>query len=177
MDKEKELKINKAAELCENCRLQKLHCSESSIRGVAEALGITLSEEMLRVSSGFRGGGGGYGGRCGVVEAGIMLISQKYGRTDPKACVCGYSYLIRLLQDRFYEELGGIDCRVLRPFAYYLSGKEQNCSYVYKNGAKIVAQILLEADELIANMPEEEKYGYKKEKVEKLEKIVDYPCK
>jgi C_GCAxxG_C_C family probable redox protein len=147
-----------AAEKCEECRLEGFHCSESSIRACAEALNIELPEEILRLSSGFRGGGGGYGDRCGVVEAGIMLISYLYGRTDPKVDVSGYSYLIRILHDRFNKELGSYYCRVLRPFAYYLSGPEQNCSHVYKKGAEIVTQLLLEADQLMREMPESEKY-------------------
>ena len=90
-----------------------------------------------------------------------MLISHLYGRTDPEDDVSGYSYLIRLLHERYTEALGSYYCRVLRPFAYHLSGDARNCSYVYKNGARIVTRLLLEADELIAAMPEQEKYGYK----------------
>jgi len=87
----------------------------------SEVLNIKLPEEILRISSGFRGGGGGYGDRCGVTEAGIMLISYLYGRTDPEVDVSGYSYLIRILHERFNKEMGSYYCRVLRPFAYYLS--------------------------------------------------------
>ncbi|MDW7739005.1 MAG: C-GCAxxG-C-C family protein [Bacillota bacterium] len=163
MDKEKEKIIEKAGELCNEYRDKGFHCSESTIRAVADVLDIKLPEDLLRVSSVFRGGGGGYGERCGAVEAGLMLISYLYGRTDPEQDVSDYSYLARLLHDRYKEELGSYYCRVLLPFAYYLSGEEQHCGYVYRNGAKIVARLLLEADELIANMPEEEKAGYGEE--------------
>ena len=111
------------------------------------------------MSSGFRGGGGGYGERCGVTESGIMLIAYLYGRTDPKVDVSNYSYLIRLLHERFNSELGSFYCRVLRPFAFHLSGTAQNCSHVYRKGAEIVTRLLLEADRLIEEMPETEKYG------------------
>jgi C_GCAxxG_C_C family probable redox protein len=147
-----------AGEKCEGYRLQGYHCSESVIRACSEVLGIHMPEEILRVSSGFRGGGGGYGDRCGVTEAGIILISYRYGRTDPEVDVSGYSYLIRLLHERFNTELGSYYCRILRPFAYYLSGSAQNCSHVYKKGAQIVTKLLLEADQLIREMPESELY-------------------
>lgn len=151
-------KIHEARERCEGYRLQGFHCSESAIRSCAEVLNITLPEELLKVSSGFRGGGGGYGDRCGVIEAGIILISYLYGRTDPENDVSDYSYLIRVLHNRFIEELGSYTCRVLKPFAFHLSGTERNCSYVYKKGAAIIAKTLLEAEELLRAMPESEKY-------------------
>ncbi len=147
-----------AGEKCEGYRLQGYHCSESAVRACGGLLGIRLPGEILRVSSGFRGGGGGYGDRCGVVEAGIILISLRYGRTDPTTDVSDYSYLIRLLHERFNKEMGSTYCRILKPFAYYLSGSAQNCSHVYKSGAQIVMTLLLEADRLIREMPESERY-------------------
>ena len=154
-----EEKLQAAAEKCEGYRLLGYHCSESGIRACSEILGINLPEEILRISSGFRGGGGGYGDRCGVVEAGMILISYLYGRTDPKVDVSDYSYLIRTLHERFNKEMGSYYCRVLRPFAFYLSGSDQNCSHVYKKGTEIVMRLLLEADQLIKEMPESERYG------------------
>jgi C_GCAxxG_C_C family probable redox protein len=151
--------VQAAVDRCEEYRLMRYHCSESSIRACSDVLNIKLPEEILRISSGFRGGGGAYGDRCGVTEAGIMLISLLYGRTDPGVDVSNYSYLIRLLHDRFNKELGSYYCRILRPFAYYLSAPEENCAHVYKKGTEIVARLLLEADQLIKEMPEIERYG------------------
>jgi C_GCAxxG_C_C family probable redox protein len=153
--------IKAAVEKCEGYRLKGYHCSESVIRACSEVLNIKLPEEILRISSGFRGGGGGYGDRCGVTEAGIMLISYLYGRTAPETDVSGNSYLIRILHDRFNKEMGSYYCRVLRPFAYYLSGSAQNCSHVYKKGAELVTKLLLEAEQLIRDMPESERYRKK----------------
>jgi C_GCAxxG_C_C family probable redox protein len=153
--------LKAAAEKCEGYRLRGYHCSESVIRSCSEVLNIKLPEEILRISSGFRGGGGGYGDRCGATEAGMMLISYLYGRTDPDVDPSGYSYLIRILHERFNKEMGSYYCRVLRPFAYYLSGSAQNCSHVYKKGAEIVMKLLLEADQLIKEMPESERYRKK----------------
>jgi C_GCAxxG_C_C family probable redox protein len=157
-----EEKEQAAAEKCEGYRQMGYHCSESCIRACAEILGLKLPEEVLRIASAFRGGGGGYGDRCGMVEAGMMLIAYRYGRIDPKVDVSDYSYLIRILHDRFLRELGSFDCRVLKPFAYHLSGEAQNCSYTYKKGAGIVMKLLLEADQLMKEMPESERYQNRK---------------
>jgi C_GCAxxG_C_C family probable redox protein len=151
--------VEKAVELVEGYRLKKYHCAESSIRACSEALGIKLSDDILRIASGFRGGGGGYGDRCGILESGIILVSLLYGRDNSSIDVSGYSYLVRLLHDRFNEELGGYYCRNLRPFAYRVSGTAQNCGYVYHKGAEIVTRIMVDAERLIREMPETERYG------------------
>ena len=151
--------VKNAVTKVEEYRLKKYHCSESSIRACSEALNIKLSDDIIRIASGFRGGGGGYGDRCGILESGIMLVALLYGRDHSGIDVSSYSYLIRLLHDRFNEELGGYYCRNLRPFAYRVSGEEQDCSYVYRKGAEIVARLLADADRLIREMPETEMYG------------------
>jgi len=78
--------VKAAAEKCEGYRLRGYHCSESVIRACSEVLNIKLPDEILRISSGFRGGGGGYGDRCGATEAGMMLISSV--RADGSGCRC-----------------------------------------------------------------------------------------
>ena len=147
---------NIAAEKCEAYRRQGFHCSESSIRAVTEALDIPITEEFKRISSGFRGGGGGYMERCGIVEVGIMLISYLYGRTDPKVNEGDYSYLIRVLHERFIQGLGSYTCRQLLPWSK-ANTEEHNCSIVYDKGARILTRLLLEAPELLEQMTEEER--------------------
>lgn len=148
--------IQLACEKCELNRCNGFHCSESSIRAISDVLELNISDEILRVSSGFRGGGGGYGDRCGILETGIIIISYLYGRTDPDACTDGYSYLVRLLHKRFMERLGSIYCRDLLPKALEETAPDGNCSPVYKKATEIVMTLLLEAKELIKVIPEDE---------------------
>jgi len=148
--------VAKAGERCDYYRLKEYHCSEASIRAVCETLGINISEDILRVASGFRGGGGGYKERCGVIEAGIIIISYLYGRMSPEEDAFGYSYLIRKLHDRFLEELGSYNCRMLRPFSQYHT-EDHSCAITYRNGAMIITRLLLEADQLLKDVPEDEK--------------------
>jgi len=140
--------LERVANLCDEYRKKGYHCSESSIRAVSEVLGIPLSEELLRISSGFRGGGGGFRERCGITEVGIILISLKYGRKDLQDDDEKYNYLVKVLHERFLEELGSYTCRILKPF-YSRLVPDKSCSHVYREGAKIVAKLLLEADALL----------------------------
>lgn len=142
-------KIAEAGEKCEQYRLLGYHCSESAIRAITETLHIDVPEELLKASCGFRGGGGGYGGRCGIIEIGIMLISLIYGRTVPKESMESYSYLIRVLHERFLDRLGSCDCRELQPYSK-MNTPDGSCSIVYRKGAMIVTKLLLEADRLLS---------------------------
>lgn len=148
--------MTEASKKCEEYRLQGYHCSESSMRAVSDVLGLDSPEILYKVSSGFRGGGGGYQDRCGIVATGIVLISYLYGRTSPDRNKEDYSYLIRVLHDRFIENLGSVNCRVLKNF-YTRVSPENNCAYVYQKGAEVLAGVLIDADKLIEEMPEEEK--------------------
>jgi C_GCAxxG_C_C family probable redox protein len=148
--------VNKAAERCEEYRLAGYHCSEATIRAVSEVLGLELNNDVLKTACGFRGGGG-MRERCGVVEAGIIIIGLKYGRLKPTEKSGPYRYLVGKLHQRFLEELGSYTCRDLFIPSKRLDG---NCSFIYQNGAKIVTRLLLEADRLIAEMPPEEAEKY-----------------
>lgn len=148
-------KVKLAGELAEAYRLKGYHCSESSIRGAAEALGIELSDELLRISSIFRGGGGGWGDRCGVVESGLMLLGLLYGRKDPSVPDKAYSYLAQEWHKRFKMEFVSIYCRDILPVAKHRSEPNPNCSNTYVVGTEMMAQMLLDAPDLLLNMPED----------------------
>ncbi|MDW7669234.1 MAG: C-GCAxxG-C-C family protein [Bacillota bacterium] len=159
---EKELKareadiIKEASEQCMAYKLKGFHCSESSIRACSEALGLRLSEDVLRTASGFRGGGGGYYDRCGILEAGCMIVSYLYGRLTPQQQIWDYSYLIRVLHERFEEEFGTIYCRDIIKKELE-EGAVPVCMSTYERGAAVVVRLILDAPDLIANIPEEEK--------------------
>ena len=149
-------KVKLAGEKCESYRQMGYHCSESSIRGCADALDIYVPDEVYKAVAGFSGGGGGCRETCGLLTGGIALISFLYGRTDPKKPVTNNYYLIRVLHERFFRELGSINCQELRPANKYLKGLSE-CSPIFARAAEILAGVILEADKLIENMPETEK--------------------
>lgn len=128
-----------AAECCEQYRIQGYHCSESVIRTCNDLLHLNLSADVIRCACGFRGGGGGSGGRCGVIEAGILLLSYQYGRDTPDCPCDGYSARVRQLIQWFENAFGSTECRDLNPTEISVSG---NCGRVFQKGAELVLQCL-----------------------------------
>lgn len=115
-----------------------------------------MPEIVLKLSTGFRGGGGGYGDRCGIIESSIIIFSYLYGRLDNKEDCSKVSYLVRILHKRFIDELGSYYFRFLRPF-YDDKCKGFPCLYVYRKGTELLASVLIEAEELIKNMSDIDK--------------------
>lgn len=128
-----------AAERCELYRAQGFHCSESVIRACNDLLQLNLSPDVIRCACGFRGGGGGAGGRCGVIEAGIILLSHQYGRDSSHVPYDGYSLRVRQLIRRFELLFGSTECRDLNPAEMAASG---NCGRIFRQGAELVMQCL-----------------------------------
>ena len=147
--------IRTASRLCCEYKLKGYHCSESTIRACSEAMGFRLSDDVLRSASGFRGGGGGAQERCGVLEAGCMLVSYLYGRVSPAQPTWPYSYLIRVLHQRFRDAFHTIRCGDILEVER-AEDRQPICMQTYDIGAAVVTRLLLDADELLRNIPPEE---------------------
>lgn len=141
----------RAGELAVKYKRSGFHCSESMIRAIPEALGITIPSDVIRSACGFFGGGGGTGDRCGIIEVGIMLISYLYGRMHPLQSEQQIRILTGQLIQRFTDEIGGLYCRDIKPVEVSKYGTAIGCEDVYRRGASVVALLLLNADEILTN--------------------------
>jgi C_GCAxxG_C_C family probable redox protein len=84
---------------------------------------------------------------CGAVAAGIACIGLLYGRekpTDDLTCVDELSYE---LHRRFKEEFGWQECQHVRAKWKPLS-PNYTCEQIYKRGAEMVVEIILDAPQL-----------------------------
>lgn len=78
-------KIRKIAE--DYYRNGDFYCSEAVVKTIIDEFQIDVSEDVIKMASGFPVGMGGMGCTCGVLTGGVMAIGLVYGRSqgkDPK---------------------------------------------------------------------------------------------
>jgi hypothetical protein len=107
-----------------------------------------------KMASGFHGGGGGCrvgeewvptGCMCGALAAGVLALSNFYGRTSPKGNRYGcISHASGYLHQRFFDEVGGKCCSMLRPL-YQRMDREKSCRELYKKGAELAIEAIFAA--------------------------------
>ena len=63
------------------------YCSEAVVKTIIDEFQIDVSEDVIKMASGFPVGMGGMGCTCGALTGGVMAIGLDYGRSqgkDPK---------------------------------------------------------------------------------------------
>jgi C_GCAxxG_C_C family probable redox protein len=90
---------------------------------------------------------------CGALAAGVMCIGFLYGRTSPDDDLTCVDELTFELHRRFFEEFGEKECRPLRK-KYVPLSSNNTCEYIYKRGAEIAVQLILEAPRFISECHE-----------------------
>lgn len=145
----KEEIINRAGDLVVAYKRQGFHCPEATIRAIPEALGIAMPSDVIRSACGFFGGGGGTGGRCGIVEAGIMILSFLYGRMHPLQSEQDVRTVVSKMILAFEKEIGAVNCRDIKPGEVQKYGAAVGCEDVYRRGARTITAFLLDADRLL----------------------------
>ena len=78
-------KIRKIAE--DYYRNGDFYCSEAVVKTIIDEFQIDVSEDVVKMASGFPVGMGGMGCTCGALTGGVMAIGLVYGRSqgkDPK---------------------------------------------------------------------------------------------
>lgn len=63
------------------------YCSEAVVKTIIDEFQIDVSEDVIKMASGFPVGMGGMGCTCGTLTGGVMAIGLVYGRSqgkDPK---------------------------------------------------------------------------------------------
>ena len=186
MDEEAKKLIEEAGRKAIENRQKGFHCSESTFLAVNDTLKITDPSMVKLVTGFHGGGGTHLlvpdanmnevlekiasgkdtrppeereivqvGHLCGALAAGLMCIGFLYGRTSPTDDLTCPDELAYELHRRFSEEFGEKECNPLREKWIPLS-HNRTCEPVYKKGAELAVELILEAHELI---PACEKYG------------------
>ncbi|HPL98772.1 MAG TPA: C-GCAxxG-C-C family protein [Bacillota bacterium] len=90
------------------------YCSEAIVKTIKDEFGLSISDEIIALASGFPVGMGGSGCTCGAVVGGIMAIGLLFGRTQAKDIKVNKAMeLSKELHDIFRERHKCLCCRTL----------------------------------------------------------------
>ncbi len=111
----KSINLHKVKETAEKYyRDGDFYCSEAIVKTIRDEFGLSLSDDVIALASGFPVGMGGSGCTCGAVAGGIMAIGMVLGRTRAKdAKVQKTMALAKELHDSFKGRHNVLCCRVL----------------------------------------------------------------
>ena len=124
------------------------YCSESIVKTIKDEFNLPISDDIIKMASGFPVGIGGSGCTCGAVVGGIMAIGLFFGRCEPKDTkVSKTMTLSKELHDIFKDKHKCLCCRVLTKDMTLGSEKHmKQCIYftgeVAEECAKIIAREL-----------------------------------
>lgn len=124
------------------------YCSEAIVKTIKDEFDLTISDDIIKIASGFPVGMGGSGCTCGAVVGGIMAIGLFFGRTEPKDEKVNHAMsLSKELHDIFKDRHKCLCCRVLTKDMTLGSEKHmKQCIYftgeIAEEAAKIIAREL-----------------------------------
>ncbi|WP_411683167.1 C-GCAxxG-C-C family protein [Clostridium thailandense] len=124
------------------------YCSEAIVKTIKDEFDLPISDEIIKMASGFPVGIGGSGCTCGAVAGGVMVVGLFFGRTEPKDSKVNKAMaLSKELHDIFKERHKCLCCRVLTKDMTLGSPKHmEQCIYftgeVAGEAAKIIAREL-----------------------------------
>ena len=176
-------RIEEAGRKAVECRRKGFHCSESVFTAINETLmftdpsmvrmvtgfhggggthrkepGINLTRALEDVSSGKDQRSGEelpytqVGHLCGALASGIICIGLLHGRRSPTDDLTCVDELCYELHRRFAEEFGEKECRPLRE-KWISQWPGHTCETVYRRGAEMAVELILEAPLLIPECP------------------------
>ncbi|AYD39561.1 hypothetical protein D4Z93_02990 [Clostridium fermenticellae] len=124
------------------------YCSESIVKTIKDEFNLPISDDIIKMASGFPIGIGGSGCTCGAVVGGVMAIGLFFGRCEPKdEKVNKTMTLSKELHDIFKDKHKCLCCRVLTK-DMTLGSEEHMKQCIYLTGevaeesAKIIAREL-----------------------------------
>lgn len=130
------------AELAANKFKEGYNCAESVLRALNEELKLNLSDDALKMATGFGGGLGQAGCMCGALAGAVMALNVLQGRTSP-AQSRGPAYTAaKELHDIFTDTFGASCCRLLRASEFGTTETKRNCLKLTAKAADLAIEMV-----------------------------------
>ncbi|XER07723.1 hypothetical protein SRRS_33160 [Sporomusa rhizae] len=102
-----------------------------------------ISDEALRMASGFGGGGLGHAGcLCGALAGSIIVLGMIQGRDNKEQSRNPIYTSAQEFHDFFREKFGATCCRALNPHSFDSKEHLRNCIKITGNTAELLSDYL-----------------------------------
>jgi C_GCAxxG_C_C family probable redox protein len=120
------------------------NCAEAIVRAFRDAMHIAISDEALRMSSGFGGGLGHSGCMCGALTGATMVLGMLQGRVTKEESREPIYRSSEEFHRLFKENFGATCCRILNPHAFDSKDHLRNCLKITGKTADLLAKYIKE---------------------------------
>lgn len=103
------------------------NCAESVVRSFRDLLKLDVSDEALKMASGFGGGLGHAGCMCGALSGATMVLGMLQGRSSTEQNRGPVYSSAQEFHNIFSGQFGATCCRVLNPYEFGSQEQRQTC--------------------------------------------------
>lgn len=122
------------------------NCAEAVVRTFRDYYQLDVSDEALRMASGFGGGLGHAGCMCGALSGAVMVLGMLQGRSAKEQSRGPIYGSAQGFHDIFAGEFGAACCRVLNPHEFGSAEQRRNCLKITGTTAALLQKYIKEND-------------------------------
>ncbi|TWH51793.1 C-GCAxxG-C-C family (seleno)protein [Sporomusa sp. KB1] len=118
------------------------NCAEAIVRAFRDAMQLDISDEALRMASGFGGGLGHAGCLCGALTGSIMVLGMLQGRENKEQSREPIYTSSHEFHNLFREKFGATCCRILNSHPFDSKEHLRNCIKITGNTAECLSDFI-----------------------------------
>lgn len=134
----------KAGELAGSRFKEGYNCAEAILRAFRDELKLDLSDDALKIATGFGGGLGQAGCMCGALTGAIMVLNMLQGRTRADQSRGPAYSSAKEFHNLFTDTFGATCCRVLNPHPFGTTEQRRGCLTITAGTADLLMQYITE---------------------------------
>lgn len=120
------------------------NCAESVVRAFRDFYKLDISDEALKMASGFGGGLGHAGCMCGALSGATMVLGMLQGRVNSEQSRGPIYGSAQEFHDIFTNEFGAACCRVLNSHEFGSPEQRRTCLKLTGGAAELLQKYLQE---------------------------------
>ncbi len=122
------------------------NCAESVVRTFRDFFQLDVSDEALKMSSGFGGGLGHAGCMCGALSGATMVLGMLQGRASKEQSRGPIYSSSQDFHSIFTEQFGAACCRVLNPHEFGSQEQRRTCLKITGTTADLLLKYIQEKE-------------------------------